>query len=648
VSEKSAGNSGLPAIDVDKPFRCGTLTYTKMGVTALFAWLLWGDFCFTVMEAVGPSVLPLKLKSLGCSNWLIGLVLSTLPNILSMTVCPVVSVKSDRYRGKWGRRLPFIVWTMPFLCLSLMLIGWTDDISAFFFAHSAFLQQYTPATISIALIAIFIAMFSFFNMFVGSVFYYLFNDVVPPQFIARFTGAFRIVGTVAGAFYNFFIFQYAESHMREIFVGSAILYFVGFGLMSLRVKEGEYPPVEEDHSAKKPGKLAELSHFFKECFTHKIYWMIFLFTTIGAGRMAINPFWVFFSKEMGLPLIDIGKLGAITGLMSIGAMYVSSIYIDRWHPLRVTVYMTLFSIVGALTGIVWVFVTLPGNYFFWLSLASGTIETFFGALGAASSMPLFMRMFPQSRFGQFCSAQSILRSFLCLGASVAAGLFIDGIKYFCNGTDFAYRFIFVWQLLGNMACCAVIVIAYREWYRLGGDEHYHPPATWDPKGYEEMQGVKTQGPQSRWIVTALRLFDAVVSLSLVCIPLLMIWMAHSRKMAAFSWHAYVMLPLSLIAWIYWRYIRTGIVKDLDRARNGEAVINGIPHHGVLIVNGLLYLISQVFWIVQVGMALKLGMETGAIAFTGSNVLTNFLLIATVQGICRIERGFSVRLDEASA
>jgi hypothetical protein len=128
----------------------------------------------------------------------------------------------------------------------------------------------------------------------------------------------------------------------------------------------------------------------------------------------------------------------------------------------------------------------------------------------------------------------------------------------------------------------------------------------------------------------------------------MIWMAHSRKMAAFSWHAYVMLPLSLIAWIYWRYIRTGIVKDLDRARNGEAVINGIPHHGVLIVNGLLYLISQVFWIVQVGMALKLGMETGAIAFTGSNVLTNFLLIATVQGICRIERGFSVRLDEASA
>ena len=104
----ASGNGG-------KQYHCGALTYTKMGLTALFAWLLWGDFCFTLMEAVGPSVLPLKLKSLGCSNWLIGLVLTTVPNIFTMTVCPYVSVKSDRYRSRWGRRIPFIVWTMPFL-----------------------------------------------------------------------------------------------------------------------------------------------------------------------------------------------------------------------------------------------------------------------------------------------------------------------------------------------------------------------------------------------------------------------------------------------------------------------------------------------------------------------------------------------------
>ena len=45
-----------------KAYRCGTLTYTKMGLFALFAWLLWGDFFFTIMEAVVPSILPLKMK----------------------------------------------------------------------------------------------------------------------------------------------------------------------------------------------------------------------------------------------------------------------------------------------------------------------------------------------------------------------------------------------------------------------------------------------------------------------------------------------------------------------------------------------------------------------------------------------------------
>jgi hypothetical protein len=27
-------------------------------------WLLWGDFCFTMMEAVVPSIVPLRLKEL--------------------------------------------------------------------------------------------------------------------------------------------------------------------------------------------------------------------------------------------------------------------------------------------------------------------------------------------------------------------------------------------------------------------------------------------------------------------------------------------------------------------------------------------------------------------------------------------------------
>ena len=39
-----------------KLFRAGTLTYTKAALFSLFAWLLWGDFCFVLMEAAAPAV----------------------------------------------------------------------------------------------------------------------------------------------------------------------------------------------------------------------------------------------------------------------------------------------------------------------------------------------------------------------------------------------------------------------------------------------------------------------------------------------------------------------------------------------------------------------------------------------------------------
>lgn len=39
-------------------FSVGTLVYSKAGLAALFMWLLWGDFCFTMIETVMPSIVP--------------------------------------------------------------------------------------------------------------------------------------------------------------------------------------------------------------------------------------------------------------------------------------------------------------------------------------------------------------------------------------------------------------------------------------------------------------------------------------------------------------------------------------------------------------------------------------------------------------
>lgn len=636
------GNVVLPA---GKAYQCGTLTYTKVGLFALFAWLLWGNFCFQIMEAVVPSILPLKLKGLGCSNWLMGLILTTAPGILNMTICPYVSFKSDRYRSKWGRRIPFIIGTMPFLCVSLVLMGLSDDIGRLLQSHSLFLRQFTPATITILLIAVFLIMFQFFNMFVGSVFWYLFNDVVPAKFLARFMGVFGIVGTGASAAYNFFIFRFAESHMREIFIGAAVLYFIGFGMTCMMVKEGEYPPPEGESENASRGLNGVLT-FFRESFSHKFYWFRFLATSVAAAGGAIGAFNVFFNREMGLSLDQIGKISAIGSVAMMAAMYCMAIFVDRWHPLRICVYGTVFGVLGSMMSLVWVFVTLPANYFFWLNVGNVLIGAFLAALVGTASLPCEMRIFPQSRFGQFCSSQAMLRSVFTVIFGILAGLFIDLVRYLCNGSDFAYRFIHLWITVFSAISAVFLVKVYREWYRMGGDKHFHPPAPWSPKGVEEMPPVPIVGPQTKWLRLAFRILDGVMGLSILSIPGLMGWMYAKQQFIAFKWYGLAVLPLSLLGWGFWVVLRRMILRDMAAAKAGAPLRNGIPHHGMLIVLGSKFLLAGGIWVCQVLVAVSLDMEQGAIVFGIANGLTNCLLMGTLYLMCRIERGFSIDIDES--
>ena len=627
-----------------KTYHCGTLTYTKVGLFVLFSWLLWGNFCFTLMESVVPSILPLKLKDLGCSNWLMGLILTTAPGILNMTICPYVSFKSDRYRSKWGRRIPFIIWTMPFLCASLALMGMGGDLCGLLQRNSEFLRHFTPATITVILISVFLIMFQFFNMFVGSVFFYLFNDVVPAQFLSRFMGVFGIVGTGAGALYNYFFFQYAQSHMREIFIGAAVLYLVGFGMACLMIKEGEYPPPEGENKNSGKGVKGILT-FFGESFSHKFYWFKFLATAFTAAASTINAFNIFFNLEMGLTLEQIGKINAISSIAMMAAMYCMAIFVDRWHPLRICVYGAIFGVLGNFMSMVWIFVTIPGNYFFWLNLGNVLIGTFLTALVGVASFPAEMRILPQSRFGQFCSAQAMLRSAFTVIFGVLAGLFIDLVRNICNGSDYSYRFIFLWITIFSGISTLFLVKVYIEWQRLGGDKHFHPPAPWSLKGIEEIPAVPIVGPQSKWLSISFLLFDGIMGVSMLSIPVLMWWMYSKQQLFAFKWYGLAVLPLCILGWLCWMILKQKIRSDVVAAKAGSPLRNGIPHHGMLIILGSKFLLAVGVWVCQVLVTVTLNLENGSIVFGIANGLVNFLLIGTLYLMCRIERGFSVTVDE---
>jgi hypothetical protein len=256
-----------------------------------------------------------------------------------------------------------------------------------------------------------------------------------------------------------------------------------------------------------------------------------------------------------------------------------------------------------------------------------------------------MRIFPQSRFGQFCSAQSLLGSIFRICFGILAGLFIDLVRYLCHGSDFAYRFIHVWIIVFSGISAFFLVKLYLEWYRLGGDKHFHPPAPWSPKGVEEMPVVPIVGPQTKWLNIAFRILDGVVGLSVLSIPVLMIWMYSKQQLFAVKWYGLAVLPLSLLGWICWVALKKRIRRDMAAASAASPLLNGIPHHGMLIVLSTKFLFAVGIWVFQVLAAIFLNMERGAIVFGIANGITNLLLIGTVYFMSRIERGNSVTIDE---
>src|SRR4051794_22816993 len=89
-------------------YKVGTLAYTRLGLFAIFVWLLWGDLVWTVMQLIFPTSMPLQLDRLGVPKEWIGYMMGTAGAVINMTLVPVVSFRSDRTRTRWGRRIPYI------------------------------------------------------------------------------------------------------------------------------------------------------------------------------------------------------------------------------------------------------------------------------------------------------------------------------------------------------------------------------------------------------------------------------------------------------------------------------------------------------------------------------------------------------------
>ena len=444
-------------------FQAGTLRYTGFGMIMVFVWLLWGDFCFQLLDSNIPNILPLKLKELGAGDTTNAILNKTFAYAVAFLLAPVISFRSDRTRTRWGRRIPYLIWSTPFVGLFLILIG----------CYDSFTRAFTGGAHALLVLGILIVGWDFANIFVNTIYYYLFNDVVPPRFLSRFLALFRIVSSLAGIAYNHWVFQHSLAHFRLIFVVAGIAYVVGFTLMCLFVREGSYPPPPPNID-RQSGFISAAKTYAAECFTHRLYWYFFLantFTFVARQTsMFIN---VRNTSSLGMTLKQIGDYNTLEIGIGLLLQFPAGWLADRFHPLRVYLLANLWVLLGTAAQCVWILhdFTPAGNlrYMYVTGLSFMPLRL----IAEAAELPMYMRVLPRDRFGQFSSANGMVRAFALIFGSVAAGAFIGAMEPWFG--ERRYTWVAGWQLVFQIVAAIFLVLLYRQWKLRGGDAGYTPP-----------------------------------------------------------------------------------------------------------------------------------------------------------------------------
>lgn len=434
------------------------------GLWKLFVWLLWGDFVLVLMEQVMPSLFPLMLKDNHASNQAIGMIMGTIPTVIGLFL-PVVSYKCDRCRSPLGRRRPFILFTFPVIAVALCVFPFAPEVTQYLLGVPWLQPLFAAAPIA-PLILIFALLYAFYKIFhtvCAESYNWLFVDVVPHSHMGRFMSLVRIF-TLFGSFaFNFFLMGLADKHLKEIFVGIALVYAVGFGLVSWKVKEQPLPPLPPESKRMPMG--AAVRDFFVTCFGNPYYLWIYLgFLVYSWSSLAGNLFAVLFMRDsLHMDLDTLGKVRAWVTVLVIPISYVFGSLIDRWKPQNAIVPAILLYAAGNLA----CFFFIHGTTSFFICTFLTNITAFFWGVTYSAYIASTL---PKGSYAQLSTAMGLVMSlFGAMLMSPVCGKFFDLIR-----ND--YRYMYVWQTVFLILCAVIFWRLRGLWIRHGGPDHYQAPS----------------------------------------------------------------------------------------------------------------------------------------------------------------------------
>ncbi len=442
-------------------YRVGTLVYTRPQLTSLFLWLLGGDFAFTFFEQIFGRFIPLFAKELHGSDTLVGVMTGSIAGLVNLFFLPSISVHSDRLRGPWGRRIPFLLLATPCTVMSLLLVGFAPEIGRWTYGWFPPRGWVSGERLVLGLLCAFVVSYHFWNMVLNGAYGWLIRDVVPGAVVGRFLSWFRVVTTLSSFVFLWCVFPHVVVHRQQVFVVVGAVYALIFLLMCRRVREGAYPPPEP---AVRRNVVGSFVQYFRRCLSVPIYRQFFLvYVLVVAATTCVNPFVTLFARSrLGLEMGELGKIFAWGALTSALAYLPMGWVCDRFKP----IYVALAGLAGMTLASLAAYFFVHDRTGWWVYTVVSAVPLCAWGLGWTA---LSIELLPAAEFAQFSGGMNVFGYGGLVVGNYLVGALMDRLGS-------RYEMAFVWSAAMSAGALVPLWQVRRGWRRYGGPDGYVAPS----------------------------------------------------------------------------------------------------------------------------------------------------------------------------
>lgn len=384
----------------------------------------FGFFAITLCASLYDAFVPVFLSKFIDQAWLIGF-LMTMDNYIGLFLQPFIGTLSDRTHTRFGRRMPYILISMPLAAIFVCII---------------------PNHLGLISLVIIIVLYNIIMSIFRSPTVALMPDITPAPLRSKANGVINFMGG-AGAVIAFFVGSklYAVNPAYPFYM-AAILLLVSVTILFFKIKEKRdslsYSETKEEASeVQKKIKIRSAKQLFAMLKSMKN--VLFLLTAIFFWFIAYNSVSSFFSLY-GQEFLHIAPEAAIGKLtffsLSMLGMAIPAGIIGTKIGKKKTIMIGLIMIILVFVG---VFFTKDINTIGYLFIPAGVAW----ALININSYPFVVSMTDQKNIGSYTGLYYLFSSLAAVASPPLIGMLIDtlgyGILFKYSVSGFILAFIFI-------------------------------------------------------------------------------------------------------------------------------------------------------------------------------------------------------------